>query len=98
MQGAIIQSDSIIGKHCIINSGASVDHECQIEDFVHISPHATLCGNVHVGEGSWIGAGATIIPGIKIGNWCTIGAGATVINDVEDNSIVAGTPAKSIKK
>ena len=50
MQGAIIQSCSQIGKHCIINTGASIDHDCIIEDFVHISPHATLCGNVTVGE------------------------------------------------
>lgn len=96
MHGAIIQSDTYIGKHCIINSGASIDHECIIEDFVHISPHATLCGNVHIGEGSWIGAGATIIPGIKVGKWCTIGAGSTVINDILDNSIVVGSPAKEI--
>lgn len=97
MHGAIIQSDANIGKHCIINTGASIDHECTIADFVHVSPHATLCGNVQVGEGSWIGAGATIIPGIKIGKWCTIGAGATVINDIPDNSVVVGSPAKEIK-
>lgn len=98
MQGAIIQSDTSIGRHCIINSGATIDHECKIGDFVHILPHATLCGNVQVGEESWIGAGATIIPSIKIGKWSTIGAGATVIRDVKDNSIVAGIPAKIIKK
>lgn len=97
MHGAIIQSDANIGKHCIINTGASIDHECTIADFVHVSPHATLCGNVQVGEGSWIGAGATVIPGIKIGKWCTIGAGATVINDIPDNSVVVGSPAKEIK-
>ena len=38
MQGAIIQTGIYIGKHCIINTGASVDHECVIEDYVHISP------------------------------------------------------------
>lgn len=96
MQGAIIQSDTVIGTHCIINSGASVDHECLIADFVHISPHATLCGNVKVGEGSWIGAGATVIPGVKIGKWCTIGAGSTVIEDIHDGCTVVGTPAKDI--
>ena len=63
MQGAIIQSEVKIGKHCIINTGASVDHECILNDFVHISPHCTLCGNVEIGEGTWIGAGSTIIPG-----------------------------------
>lgn len=96
MQGAIIQSDAQLGKHCIINTGASIDHECKIADYVHISPNATLCGNVCVGEGSWIGAGATIIPGIKIGKWCTIGAGSTVLNDIPDNSVAVGSPAKII--
>ncbi len=94
MQNALIQADTKIGRHCIINSGASIDHECIIEDYVHISPHATLCGNVHIGEGSWIGAGATIIPGIKIGKWCTIGAGSVVIRDIPDGVTAYGNPCK----
>ncbi|MDE6512955.1 MAG: acetyltransferase [Muribaculaceae bacterium] len=96
MQGAIIQADARVGKHCIINTGASVDHECVIDDFVHISPHATLCGNVHVGEGSWIGAATTIIPGIRIGKWCTIGAGSVVVKDVPDGSTAYGDPCRII--
>jgi sugar O-acyltransferase (sialic acid O-acetyltransferase NeuD family) len=97
MQGAIIQADAVVGKHCIVNTGASVDHECVLEDFVHISPHATLCGNVSVGEGAWIGAGATIIPGVKIGAWAVVGAGAVVVRDVEPHTVVAGVPAKVMK-
>ncbi len=96
MQGAVIQSDVRIGKHCIINTSASIDHECEICDFVHVSPHGTLCGNVHVGEGSWIGAGAIVIPGIKIGKWCTIGAGAVVIKDIPDGATAVGNPARII--
>ena len=90
MQGVIIQSCSHVGKHCIINTGASVDHDCIIEDFVHISPHSTLCGNVIVGEGSWIGAGSTILPGIKIGKWCIVGAGSVVAKDLPDNVLAVG--------
>lgn len=98
MQGAIIQADTEIGRHCIINTGASVDHECKIEDFVHISPHATLCGNVFVGEGSWIGAGSIIIPGIKIGKWCVIGAGSVVRHNIPDGVIAFGNPCKINKQ
>lgn len=98
MQGAIVQSDACVGKHCIINTGASVDHECLIEDYVHISPHCTLCGNVSVGEGSWIGAGSVIIPGVKIGKWCVIGAGSVVTKDIPDNVLAVGNRCKVIKK
>lgn len=97
MQGAIVQSGTTIGNHCIINTGASVDHECVIEDFVHVSPHACLCGGVTVGEGTHIGAGATVIPGIKIGRWSVIGAGSVVIRDVPDGVTVAGNPARLIR-
>lgn len=94
---SVVQAGAFIGKHCIINTAASVDHDCELEDFVHISPHATLSGNVKVGEGTHIGAGATVIQGITIGKWCTVGAGAVVIRDVPDHATVVGVPAKIIK-
>lgn len=97
MQGAIIQSCTQVGKHVIINTGASVDHECVIDDFVHISPHCTLCGNVSVGEGTWIGAGTTVIPGVKIGKWSVIGAGSVVTKDIPDHVLAVGNRCKIIK-
>lgn len=95
---SVIQRNSQIGKHCIINTNSSIDHDCELNDFVHVSPSATLCGNVLVGEGTHIGAGATIIPNIKIGKWCVIGAGAVITKDIPDYSLVVGVPGKIIKK
>lgn len=97
MQGAIIQSCVVIGRHCIINTGTSIDHECVVEDYVHVSPHSTLCGNVHVGEGSWIGAGTTVLPGVKIGKWCVIGAGSVVAKNIPDGMLAVGNRCKIIK-
>ena len=97
MAGSIINSFVQIGNHCIINSGSVVEHDCIIENFVHLSPNTTLCGNVHVGEGSHIGAGAVIIPNVKIGKWVTIGAGAVVLKDIPDYTTFVGNPAKRIK-
>ena len=96
MAGVVIEADTLIGKHCIINTSSSINHECRIGDFVHISPNATLCGSVEVGDGSWIGAGAVVIQGIRIGKNCIVGAGAVVIRDVPDGTTVAGNPAKRI--
>lgn len=97
MAGAIINAGAKIGKHCIINTGASVDHECVVGDYAHIAPHATLCGLVHVGEGTLMGVGSCAIPCIKIGSWSTVGAGSAVVRDVEDGATVIGVPAKRIK-
>ena len=92
--GSVVQNDVFIGNHVIINTSASVDHDCKIEDFVHIAPNVTLCGAVEVGEGSFIGAGSVVIPGVKIGKNCIIGAGSVVIRDIPDNSKAYGNPAK----
>ncbi len=94
---AVINVGVKIGKHCIVNTGAIIEHDCVLDDFVHISPNATLCGSVIIGSYSWIGAGATVIQGIKVGENVTIGAGSVVINNIPDNTIVVGNPAKIIK-
>ena len=96
MQGTIVQTGTQIGKHCIINTGASVDHDCMLENFVHISPHATLCGDVKVGEGTWIGTGAVVIQGIRIGKNCVIGAGSVVCKDVPDGVKAYGNPCRIV--
>lgn len=97
MPQAVINSNAKIGKHCIVNSRSVIEHDCILEDFVHISPNASLAGNVTVGEGTQIGIGASVIQGINIGKWVIIGAGAVIINDVPDNAVVVGNPGKIIK-
>lgn len=96
--GAIIHTGTVIGENSIINTKASVDHDCKIGAHVHIAPGATLCGNVIVENGVHVGAGATVIQGIKLGNNSIVAAGAVVIHDVPPNVMVAGVPAKVVKK
>ena len=98
MAGVVIQPGSRIGKNSIVNTKASVDHDCIIGDHVHISPGVTLSGGVTVGSTVHIGSGATIIQGMRIGDNCLVAAGAVVISPLLDSVTVAGVPAKEIER
>lgn len=56
------------------------------------------CKPVHICRQVWIGAGATILPGVTIGENAVVGAGSVVTHDVESNTIVAGNPARFIRR
>lgn len=92
--GAVVQADAHIGAHTIINTLSSVDHDCVIDDFVHVAPGAHVTGSIHIDEGAFVGTGASIIPGVTIGSWSIVGAGSVVIRDIPARSTVAGVPSK----
>lgn len=98
MHSATVQAFAKIGNHVIVNTRSCVDHDCVLDDFVHIAPGAVLCGRVSVGEGALIGAGAIVLPGIQVGAWAVVGAGSVVTKSVLCQTIVAGNPAKVIGK
>lgn len=98
MAGAVIQPGSRIGSNVIVNTRASVDHDCIIGDHVHIAPGATLSGDIVVGDSCHIGTGATVIQGIRIGPGSVIGAGTLVLKNVPPFVTVVGVPAKVVKQ
>jgi UDP-3-O-[3-hydroxymyristoyl] glucosamine N-acyltransferase len=61
------------------------------------SAGAVIGGSTIIGDTCWVGQNSTIKHKIRIGNKVIVGSGASVINNVEDEDIVAGVPAKSIK-
>ena len=97
MAGAVINPGASIGKGVIINTCSSVDHDCNVSDYVHVAVGAHLCGTVNVGKMTWIGAGATVSNNVNICGNCIIGAGAVVIKDIEKKGTYIGVPAKNIK-
>ncbi len=52
---------------------------------------------ITIGDDCWIGARVILLPGVTIGRHCIIGAGSVVTRDVEDHSVVGGSPARVIR-
>jgi len=84
--GAVINPGVKTGMNVIVNTCASIDHDCVMGDFAHIAPGVTLSGGVSVGDETHIGTGANVVQNIKIGKRCMISAGFTVFRDVADES------------
>jgi sugar O-acyltransferase (sialic acid O-acetyltransferase NeuD family) len=93
---ALVAADARVGVACIINHRASVDHECVLDEGVHLAPGATLCGCVHIGKNVFVGAGAVVLPRLHVGENAVIGAGAVVTRDVPAGAVVAGNPARAM--
>lgn len=97
MDGVVINSGSSIGEFSILNTRSSIDHDCQIDDFVHIAPAVTLCGGVIISRNSFIGAGTIVVQYKKITSDCIIGAGSVVTRDILDSGVYVGNPIRKIR-
>ena len=80
---AVVNANTCIRKMCIINTGAIIEHDCQVGEFSHVAVNSVLCGSVLVGKQTFIGANATVIQEKKVGNNCIIGAGTVIRKNVE---------------
>jgi len=94
MAGVVINPETRIGDHGIINTRASLDHDNLIGSYVSIAPGVTTGGSVSVGDYSAVGLGANIIHGVAVGEHAVIGAGSTVIESIPAFVVAFGSPAK----
>jgi len=82
MAGCVLQPSVRVGHNTIVNTRASIDHDCDIGAHVHIAPGVTMSGNVRVETGAHLGTGASVIDGVTIGQGAIIGVGAAVFKDI----------------
>lgn len=98
LAGAVLGPCVRLGENVIVYSGAIVEHHSILGDHVQVGPGARLGGSVVVGERAFIGIGASVKHGVRIGPGAIVGAGAVVVNDVPDNVVVVGVPARLLKR
>ena len=89
-----------IGSHVNLAQGITVtalNHNFNDTD-KRIDEQGVSTTPVTIEDDVWVGANAVLLPGVTIGNHCVVAAGAVVTKDVPPHSLVAGVPAKVIKK
>jgi UDP-3-O-[3-hydroxymyristoyl] glucosamine N-acyltransferase len=90
-------SDTTIGQGTKIDALCHVAHNVSIGKNTELTAGTIIGGSTTIGNNCWLGLNSTIKNKLKIGNKVIVGSGSSVINSVDDEDIVAGCPAKSIK-
>lgn len=106
MMGAVINIGAVIGKKTMIDMNVVVGGRAVIGDNCHVGAGAVLAGVVEppsatpviIEDDVLIGANAVILEGVRIGRGAVIAAGSVVVKDVEPKTVMAGVPAKALKK
>lgn len=97
LDGVVITNGVKIGRGTLINPHCSISHDAKIGSFVEMAPGSRVTGGTIVGDFSILGTNAVILPRVTVGSNVYVGAGAVVREDVSDNCMVAGVPAKMKK-
>lgn len=98
MAGVVITANVSVGNHCVILPNTVISHDSIIRDYCLIGSNVSISGGVNVERLSYIGSGSKLIQEITIGEKTLVGLGSTVLGSTEPQSIVAGNPAKLLRK
>ena len=98
LQHATIASNVVIGNHVIILPNSIISHDDVIGDHTAIAGGVCVSGGVKVGQSCYLGTNSSVIGNVSIGNRCLVGMGSVVLRDVSDGLVVAGNPARVLRR
>lgn len=94
--GVILTTNIKIGRGAILNINSTVGHDCNLGEFVTVSPGANISGNCDIGDFSYIGTNASLREKISMGKGSTAGMGAVVLKSIPKGEVWAGNPARQL--
>jgi 2,3,4,5-tetrahydropyridine-2,6-dicarboxylate N-acetyltransferase len=105
MMGAVLNIGAVIGARTMIDMNVVVGGRAVVGSDCHIGAGTVLAGVIEppnaepviIGDNVLIGANAVVLEGVKVGKGAVVAAGSIVVKDVDENTVVAGVPAKVIK-
>ncbi|HAF28031.1 MAG TPA: hypothetical protein DCG75_03190 [Bacteroidales bacterium] len=92
-----LSPDTTVSNNCILLPNSFLGHNSFMDEFSSIATNSVVGAHVHIGKGVHIGSNATIREKVKIGDFSFVGMGSVVLEDVPNNSVVVGNPAKILR-
>ena len=96
LQRAVVSNRAQLGRHCHMNVGALISHECRVGEFGTIAPHAVLCGGSSLGECVMVGANSTVNDWVRIESDVVVGSGSVVTRNLSGPGTYFGNPVRMI--
>jgi len=94
----LITTNVSLGNHVYINVHSAIGHAVEVGDYSITLPFSLLSGGAIIGHTTMIGAQSFIRGDVVVGNEATVGANSCVVNNVEEFSVVVGSPARLLRK
>ncbi len=98
LAGAIVNPGAELGRHCIVNTGAIVEHDVLIGDFAVLAPGAIVGGGAQIGPETFIGLGSRVRDHVRVGRGVLLAMGAVLVSDAPDGVLMMGVPARVQKE
>jgi len=112
-EGTVINSNVVLydeyrglvafGQRAAVSTGVTIvassgPNNSQLAALPYVRRKLAVTAPVSIGDDVWLGANATILPGVSVGDSAIVGAGAVVSSDVEPRTVVAGVPARVVRR
>jgi len=89
-RGSVVMANASVN----VNSGAVVEHDAEVGEYAHVAPNAAMGGGSSLGAFSHLGINASVLPCVHIGAHSVVGAGAVVVENLPDEVVAIGIPAR----
>lgn len=90
--------NTVLEDNVKVDNLVHISHNCHVQKGAFIIASSVLCGGVTVGENVWVAPNATVSQKLSLGEKSIIGLGAVVTKSVENKTVVAGNPARILRK
>jgi carbamoyl-phosphate synthase large subunit len=92
----VVNADAVVGNHVIVDTGASVGHDCHVDDFAQVEPGVRLGGGAHLGRGALCGIGSAVVPNCFIGGGAILGPRSVAVKPLPAGTTCVGVPARPV--